>query len=236
VLLLDEVHVLPLQVQRSLLRFAEDGIFSRIGETQSRHIELTMICCTNLNLHKPESRSRMAHDLASRLHHVEIPPLDQRRADVAEIFAHHLENAATQVGLATDALKSFLTASHLEAISLLCFTERNVRELIHLAEAVAAQVRLTDGNPAEILSRILAERYPDNPVVRRSHGQLGKAMNHPVVPRRGVSHYEQHRTLIVELFKQNGGNLSATVRALKSKGIKTSRRWLNLYLQKWGQR
>ena len=46
-LLGDEVHNLPPRVQRGLLRLVEDGLFSRIGETTERPINVRFILASN---------------------------------------------------------------------------------------------------------------------------------------------------------------------------------------------
>jgi hypothetical protein len=42
--------------------------------------------------------------------------------------------------------------------------------------------------------------------------------------------------LIVAAYRECGGNLSEVERRLKSRGFNCSRRWLSVFLDKWGER
>jgi DNA-binding NtrC family response regulator len=122
-----------------------------------------------------------------------------------------------------------LTAAHIETLCTVGSTEGNVRELIKIAETLAARVALENEEPRLALSHLLADRFPDNPVVRRSKKAPNKRARHR-------SHYEKNKSVIISTYRGEGGNISATERKLKSRGIKASRRWLNIYLQRWGER
>lgn len=50
------------------------------------------------------------------------------------------------------------------------------------------------------------------------------------------SHYENHRKEIIAAFKRCKGNISATERLLRQQGFKCSRRWLGVFVKKWGLR
>ena len=82
ILFLDEAHVLSPRVQRSLLRFAEDGVFARIGENIARQLRLLLVLGTNLDVELATAQGFLAFDLVNRLQQVAIPPLGERRADV----------------------------------------------------------------------------------------------------------------------------------------------------------
>jgi DNA-binding NtrC family response regulator len=233
VLFLDEVHALPLRVQRSLLRFAEDQVFSRIGETAARKLRVLLVAGTNVVVEDAIAQGLLAFDLVNRLQRVELPALGERRADIPDILVRQLELAAVRHAEDATMLCSALHPDYLEAICLVAFEQRNVRELMHLAEALAARVALGGEPPATALGQLLAERYPGNPVIRRS---LGKPAAAPGEARGGWSHYEQHREAIVEAYHRSGRNLSATVRLLEQQGIRASRRWLSDYLERWGIR
>ena len=236
VLLLDEIHVLPIRVQRALLRFVEDGVFSRIGETRARHVDLCLICCTNIDLRHIEAEKQLAQDLLNRLHRVDIPPLSDRIADVPEIFCHFLRRSAGRLGLSRHLLLDAIRPAHLEALCLISYEQRNVRELIDLADTfasiIAAQTTGSREDPAHTLSQLLADTFPDNPVVVRSRtGRAGPFRGH----RPGLSHYEKHRSVIIATYRESNQNISETVRRLKQQGLPLSRRWLRIYLDRWGK-
>ena len=233
ILFLDEAHVLSPRVQRSLLRFAEDGVFARIGENTTRQLRLLLVLGTNLDVELATAQGFLAFDLVNRLQQVAIPPLGERRADVPDIFAAVLEPAAARHGLDAAELLAAVHAEQLEALCLVSFSQRNVRELIHVAEAYAARVALRDEDGRHALGAVLAERYPDNPVVRRGRDVLREGGPKPAS---GWSKYERHREVIMAAYRDSGMNLSATERALRKRGIPASRRWLAEYLRRWGER
>jgi len=235
VLFLDEVHVLPVRVQRSLLRFMEDGVFARVGEPATRPLQVKLILGTNFDVDVAISEGLIAFDLANRLQRVHVPALNQRRADVPAIFIAQLRQVAQQRGLDDDALVSTLRSEHLEALCLVDYSQVNVRALIHLAEAYAARVAVRSTEPQRALGSLLAEQYPNNPVVRRARGNLEPAPDDEERPS-GWSHYQRHRAVIIETYRSSGHNLSATVRLLQRQSIRTSRRWLAKYLVEWGER
>jgi DNA-binding NtrC family response regulator len=233
VLFLDEAHVLSPRVQRSLLRFVEDGVFSRIGENTQRQLQVLLLVGTNMDVELATAQGFLAFDLVNRLQQLSVPPLMDRRADVPDIFAAVLRPAAQRHGLDVEQLLGSLHPDQWEAVCLLPFDQRNVRELIHVAEAFAARVAMRGEDGRQALGAVIAERHPENPVVSRARarhsGEHSKAAS-------GWSKYEQHREAIIAAYRSSGRNLSATERALKEQGIGASRRWLGEYLKRWGER
>jgi transcriptional regulator with PAS, ATPase and Fis domain len=89
-LLLDEIGDLPLEVQPKLLRFLQEGEVHPVGATQPVKADVRIIAATNRN---PEEEIRAGHfraDLFERLNQLrlQIPPLRQRREEIA-IFTKH---------------------------------------------------------------------------------------------------------------------------------------------------
>lgn len=108
--------------------------------------------------------------LAEALEWVPVEPLAAHRADVPDLFAHHLKDAARWLHLDPDPLLRAVRPAHLEALCLADLEGRNLRALAALAETFAAVVRSgTSASPAA-LGHLLADAFPQNPVVRRSHG------------------------------------------------------------------
>ena len=112
-------------------------------------------------------------------------------------------------------------------------TQRNVRELIHVAGAYASRVAMRGEDWRHALGAVLAERYPGNPVVTRGRGDAKGSGSKPAS---GWSQYERHRETIIAAHRPSGMNPSATERDLRDRGIPASRRWLQEYLRRWGER
>lgn len=222
VLFLDEVHALPLRVQRSLLRFAEDAQHARIGSTETRTLDTRLVFGTN----QPLGTEDLAPDLVARLHVVRVPSLDERRADVPEIFVHALRRAAALRSTPAEPLESSLGADHFEALCLEDHEGTNVRDLEALAHELVARLLASGGDAEGALRQSFGERYGDSAVARRA----GTA------PRPPGSLYETNRDRIIAAYWAARANLSETERALRAEGILVNRKWLAEFLKRWGVR
>ncbi|MBR57882.1 MAG: DNA-binding response regulator [Myxococcales bacterium] len=89
-LFFDEVGEIPPSMQVKLLRVLQEGTFERLGGTQPIHVDVRVIAATNRDLEQEVREGRFREDLFYRLNviPVEIPPLRDRREDVA-LLAHH---------------------------------------------------------------------------------------------------------------------------------------------------
>ncbi|MFH2009337.1 MAG: sigma 54-interacting transcriptional regulator [bacterium] len=221
-LFLDEVHNLPERVQRSLLRVIEDGQLARIGETKPRRVDVRLILASNA----PGPEHGLAHDLLARLRKVTLPPLASRAADIPTIFQAVLRAALGRNGLDEDAVQPLLGGDHYEAMCLDGFPSDNVRGLVDLADRLAT--RVAAGTPPDkTVTSVFRERFADGSVARRqTDGDPGAAR----------SFYEQNRDAISAAYHECDGNLSATERLLRSRGIRCTRRWLGVFADRWGLR
>ncbi|MGI8432435.1 MAG: sigma-54-dependent transcriptional regulator [Chthoniobacterales bacterium] len=95
-LFLDEIANLPLSQQAKLLRVIETGEFERVGSSKTLHANVRIISATNSNLHEEVAAGRFRQDLLFRLNTIEVPlpPLRERREDIAPLAAHFLRQHA----------------------------------------------------------------------------------------------------------------------------------------------
>src|SRR5207245_397013 len=95
-LFLDEIANVPLAQQPKLLRVLETSEFERVGSSKTRRVNVRILSATNANINDEVSNGRFRQDLLFRLNTVEIrlPPLRDRREDIAVLGAHFLRQHA----------------------------------------------------------------------------------------------------------------------------------------------
>ena len=145
-LFLDEIANLPMTQQAKLLRVIETGEFERVGSSRTLHANVRIISATNSNLTEEVAAGRFRQDLLFRLNTIEIalPPLRERREDIAPLAAHFLRQHAERY---RKTLTGFEPAAH-EALMRHEFPG-NVRELDHIIERAVlmsqgAQIKTND--------------------------------------------------------------------------------------------
>jgi len=130
-LFLDEIANVPLSQQAKLLRVIETGEFERLGSSRTRRGDVRLISATNADLHAEVAAGRFRQDLLFRLNTIEVhlPPLRERREDLARLAAHFLSVHAQRY-------RKSITTFEPAALSLLHEHPwpGNVRELDHAVE------------------------------------------------------------------------------------------------------
>jgi two-component system response regulator AtoC len=99
-LFLDEIGELSLRAQAKLLRTLQEGEVRRVGENAARRVDVRLVAATNRDLRQEVAAQRFRLDLLYRLDVVRItvPPLRDRREDIAGLADHYWRVAADRVG------------------------------------------------------------------------------------------------------------------------------------------
>lgn len=95
-LFLDEIANVPMNLQAKLLRVLETGEMERVGSSKTKQVNARVISATNAKLGEEVAAGRFREDLLFRLNTIEIhlPPLRERRQDIAALAAHFLTSHA----------------------------------------------------------------------------------------------------------------------------------------------
>jgi len=216
---LDEIAELQPAMQAKLLRVIETGQFMRVGGVKPIEVDVRIVAATNQDLNQAISTGAFRADLYYRLNVVtlHLPPLRERRHDLALLIKHFTQAKAAELGVKE---RAFLP----EAIDHLLRYRwpGNVRELENLIERLLV---LSDFGP------VRAEELPE--VVRQSPTSAagGNIRGEVLLGIRTLSDAvdEFERQIIVEALHQSEFNQTRTAERLG-----TTRRILKYRIDKLG--
>jgi len=195
-LLLDEVGELGAELQPRLLRALERGQVKRVGANDYKTVNVRVIAATHRDLLAMARENRFREDLYHRLAvlHVRLPPLRERREDIAELVEHFLARLGKTEALGPQTLARLVAHDW----------PGNVRELRNVVERA---VSLSSGD-AEVAPELLAL-----PEETRSGG-TANGLPFKEAKDRLVEAFE--REYLEGLLARCGGNVS---RAAREAGI-----------------
>jgi len=153
-LFLDEIANVPLNLQTKLLRVLETGDFERVGSSRTRRADVRVLSATNASLGAEVAAGRFRQDLLFRLNTIEIhvPPLRERREDLAPLARHFLKVHAQRYRKSLGGFE----AGALRALSEHAWPG-NVRELDHAVERAVLMARGPEIRSADLGLRSDAE-------------------------------------------------------------------------------
>ena len=133
-LFLDEIGEMSFALQAKLLRVLESGEYIKIGDTKPTKVDVRIISATNRDLKREIEKGNFREDLFFRLSvfQIELPPLRERKGDVALLAEKFMQRFAKQLG------KTILGMTP-EFVNILNSAEwkGNVRELKNVLERCA---------------------------------------------------------------------------------------------------
>jgi len=134
-LFLDEIGDMPLPLQTRLLRVLAEGEFFRVGGRELIRVDVRVVAATHQDLESLVAEGRFRADLLHRLDVVrlQLPPLRERRGDVAQLAENFLAIASRKLGAPA---KRFATPA-LDAMRAYDWPG-NVRELENVCWRLAA--------------------------------------------------------------------------------------------------
>jgi DNA-binding NtrC family response regulator len=137
---LDEIGDLSQQLQAKLLRVIDDHEIRPLGGVQSRKVDIRFITATNRDITREVREGSFREDLYYRINVVTIklPPLRERKEDVAILARHFLEKYSHDIGKQV----KFIDDAALRLLMDYRWPG-NVRELQNIIERA---ILITDGN------------------------------------------------------------------------------------------
>ena len=146
-LFLDEVGDLPLPLQVKLLRLLQNHSYEPVGSSESITGDFRLVAATNRDLSEDVRSGRFRRDLYYRLHvcPLVLPPLRDRRGDIAPLFFHFWHKHGETRAVAPAVLR------HLENYAW----AGNVRELENLAERLSVCAESTTITLADLPASFL---------------------------------------------------------------------------------
>lgn len=202
-LFLDEIAEMPLEAQAKLLRVIQEKTFQRVGGNQELTCDVRLIAATNRDLAEETRRGRFREDLFYRLNVVPIalPPLRERREDIAEFVDWFLKRFGRELGRP---LK--VTPAALEKLERHLWPG-NIRELEHVLYRAALLSKGTDITEKEVLVEPMADEEKKTPLKVLSENTDWRELF-----RREREAAE--RRVLEEVLKKTGGNKSLAARYL----------------------
>jgi PAS domain S-box-containing protein len=135
---LDEIGEISPKVQVKLLRVLQEREIERVGDSTTRSVDLRILAATNRDLAREVHEGRFREDLYYRLNvfALQLPPLRERKADIAALTDFLIQKVAKRTGKTVTAISE-------EAMEVfLCHAwPGNVRELENVIESAVVRAR-----------------------------------------------------------------------------------------------
>lgn len=198
---LDEIGDMSRPLQAKLLRFLEDGSFTRVGGNEELHVDVRLIAATNRDIIEAISQNNFREDLFHRLNVVQFrpPPLRERGNDIialAETFLRHYN----------DTMKKHIRALSTPARQKLLnhHWPGNVRELRNVIERAVILENTSEIQPTSLPDFHLEGRLrKSESITATGNESLDELMA------------DFERQLIMSTLEQNRYNISKTAESLK---------------------
>src|SRR6266404_4558067 len=198
---LDEIADMSRPLQAKLLRFLEDGTFTRVGGTQELGVNVRLLAATNRDIIQAIAQEQFREDLFHRLNVVQVrlPPLRERGDDVLLLAEYFLKTFSVSMNRHARSLsraaRQKLTAHHWPG---------NVRELRNVIERALILETSAEVQPSSLPDFQLEARLHKTAAPKPAGGEsLDEIMT------------SFERALITGILEQNHFNLTRAAEQLK---------------------
>ncbi|HEY6873173.1 MAG TPA: sigma-54 dependent transcriptional regulator [Geobacteraceae bacterium] len=196
-LFLDEVGNLPMNVQKTLLRFLQEQEFLRLGDTTPTRVDVRILSATNSDLRSAVKGGQFRDDLYYRLNvvNIHLPSLRERQSDIPLLAAHFIALQNRKFGTRVKGL----SPGALEAACGYAWPG-NVRELKNVIEASLAM------ESGDYLSLPVLAQFIEIPHASASETLIGDEGEYALA----LSRFEMD--YLKGLLRKNRGNIEAAAR------------------------
>jgi DNA-binding NtrC family response regulator len=198
---LDEIGDMSRPLQAKLLRFLEDGTFTRVGGNEELRVDVRLIAATNRDIIEAIRQNNFREDLFHRLNVVQFrpPPLRERQGDILLLAENFLRYFNTSM---SKHIKGFSPGARSKLLSH--HWPGNVRELRNVIERAVI---------LELGPEVESTSLPDFHL----EGRLRKSESAVITSGESLDEAmaEFERQLINNTLEQNRYNLSKTAEQLK---------------------
>lgn len=206
-LFLDEIESMPLNLQVKLLRVLQERSVERLGSNTAIPVDCRLVAASKTDLKTASTAGQFRADLYYRLNvvSIDLPPLRQRREDIALLMAQFLQDAATRYQR---------PASAMTPADLARWTAHdwpgNVRELKNVADRWAlglpdglarpASAALPGGSLAEQVEA--AEKAAIEKALQAADGNVARAAEALQLPKKTLYDKLTRHALVAEDFRR----------------------------------
>jgi two-component system, NtrC family, response regulator AtoC len=172
---LDEIADMSKPLQAKLLRFLEDGSFTRVGGTQELRVNVRLVAATNRDIVQAIAADQFREDLFHRLNVVQfqLPPLRERSDDILRLAEHFLKIFRATMNKHAD---GFTAAARQKLLAHRW--PGNVRELRNVVERALILETAREIQPASLPDFSVESRLQKSVSVQReSDESLDDALN-----------------------------------------------------------
>ena len=165
---LDEISDMSKPLQAKLLRFLEDGTFTRVGGTQELRVNVRLIAATNRDIVQAIAAGHFREDLFHRLNVVQfrLPPLRERGSDISLLAEHFLKMFRPALNKNVDGLAAAARSK------LLSHTwPGNVRELRNVIERALILEKTREIQPSSLPDFQVEARLQKAPLLQSAPGE-----------------------------------------------------------------
>jgi DNA-binding NtrC family response regulator len=198
---LDEIGDMSRPLQAKLLRFLEDGSFTRVGGNEELRVDVRLIAATNRDIVEDIRQNHFREDLFHRLNVVQFrpPPLREREEDIGPLAEHFLQHFSS---IMKKRVQHFSAAARQTLLNH--HWPGNVRELRNVVERAVILESSPEIQPASLPDFSVETQLRKEPA---STPPLGRSLDE------SMANFE--RELITRTLAQHNFNLTRTADQLK---------------------